>query len=420
MSLDHHFEEPTAIRTNLGAIFVSLELSRSTWLITSLSPRGGEKMSKHGVSAGNIAALLMRLSELKQKAFARTSSLFRRRGWMGFGFIACCSARGLRAMSSIRPQLRPHDAGGGPKPTRSTAKPWCALCWRTNAVNRGSAPWSGRPKPEDEDRRRLCRERKTLTNERVQHVNRIKGLLFSQGIFDYAPLRRDRRQRHDLAAVRWQIVELAVRKPTSLPDNAQFRHVERVWRCRPRFDARAGLFHVIDDPIFAVGAEGEFEFARPADNGLRAQGRGAGAVNLPLGRPPASLAHNEPRLHIEFKLGGFRRSGEAADKPGMPTDRRRHGLSRAHFDAERRPAHAEFGALDYPARPRPGVAKFDAQCAVAGDLPRPTRDQPVQGVGPAVGGEAVPGLAVIQARVTQPANPRRESKTSLPCATTSS
>ena len=48
MSLDHHFEEPTAIRTNLGAIFVSLELSRSTWLITSLSPGAGEKMSKHG------------------------------------------------------------------------------------------------------------------------------------------------------------------------------------------------------------------------------------------------------------------------------------------------------------------------------------------------------------------------------------
>ena len=34
-------EAPTAIRTDLGAIFVSLELSRSTWLITSLSPDGG-------------------------------------------------------------------------------------------------------------------------------------------------------------------------------------------------------------------------------------------------------------------------------------------------------------------------------------------------------------------------------------------
>ena len=76
MSLDHHFEEPTAIRTNLGAIFVSLELSRSTWLITSLSPGAGEKMSKHGMSAGNIAALLTRLSELKQKAFARTGKSF--------------------------------------------------------------------------------------------------------------------------------------------------------------------------------------------------------------------------------------------------------------------------------------------------------------------------------------------------------
>ena len=150
MSLDDHSEEPTAIRTNLGAIFVSLELSRSTWFITSVSPGCGEKMSKHGVSAGNIAALLARLSELKQKAFAPEpespfrSSPFRRRGWMGFGFVRVLPTRGLRAMLSMRPQLRPRGAGGAPKPTRSTAKPWCALCWLTNAANRGSAPWLGR------------------------------------------------------------------------------------------------------------------------------------------------------------------------------------------------------------------------------------------------------------------------------------
>ena len=53
MSFDHHSKEPTVILTNLGAIFVSLELSRSTWLITSMSPGGGEKMSKHSVSAGD-------------------------------------------------------------------------------------------------------------------------------------------------------------------------------------------------------------------------------------------------------------------------------------------------------------------------------------------------------------------------------
>ena len=53
------------------------------------------------------------------------------------------------------------------------------------------------PTPEEEDRRRLCRERKVLIGERVQHVNRVKGLLFSQGISGYEPLRRDRRERLD-------------------------------------------------------------------------------------------------------------------------------------------------------------------------------------------------------------------------------
>jgi transposase len=60
-------EAPTAIRTDLGAIFVSLELSRSRWLITSLSPGGGEKMSKHVVSGGNVAGLLERLRNFGRK-----------------------------------------------------------------------------------------------------------------------------------------------------------------------------------------------------------------------------------------------------------------------------------------------------------------------------------------------------------------
>jgi transposase len=51
------------------------------------------------------------------------------------------------------------------------------------------------PSPQEEDHRRVSRERKTLIAERVQHVNRIKGLLFAQGISGYEPLRRDRRSR---------------------------------------------------------------------------------------------------------------------------------------------------------------------------------------------------------------------------------
>jgi transposase len=51
------------------------------------------------------------------------------------------------------------------------------------------------PSPEEEDRRQVCRERRLLVNERVAHANRIKGLLFAQGVTDYEPVRRDRRER---------------------------------------------------------------------------------------------------------------------------------------------------------------------------------------------------------------------------------
>ncbi|MDB5397311.1 MAG: putative transposase of insertion sequence NGRIS-33a, partial [Rhodospirillales bacterium] len=65
-------EAPTAIHTDLRAIFVSLELSRSSYLITSLSPGAGEKMSKHSVPAGDVAGLFGRFAQLKEKARART------------------------------------------------------------------------------------------------------------------------------------------------------------------------------------------------------------------------------------------------------------------------------------------------------------------------------------------------------------
>ena len=47
----------------------------------------------------------------------------------------------------------------------------------------------------EEDDRRLHRERDRLINERVQHVNRIKGLCAVHGVYYYEPLRLDRMKR---------------------------------------------------------------------------------------------------------------------------------------------------------------------------------------------------------------------------------
>ena len=75
-----HLQDQTPIRTDLGAIFVSLELSRSTWLITSLSPGAGEKLSKQTHAAplpaarGDFLFRAGRRAEAKT-AFARAAAL---------------------------------------------------------------------------------------------------------------------------------------------------------------------------------------------------------------------------------------------------------------------------------------------------------------------------------------------------------
>jgi transposase len=191
---------PTAIHTDLRAIFVSLELSRKTWLITSLSPGAGERMSKHAVEAGDIAGLLARFAQLREKARARTGHDYpiitiQEAGLDGFWIHRALQSEGIESWvvdaASILVSRRRRRA--------KTDKIDGETLVRTLLAYKRGEPrvcsMVKAPTPEEEDRRRICRERKTLTAERVQHVNRIKGLLFAQGVFDYAPLKRSRRTR---------------------------------------------------------------------------------------------------------------------------------------------------------------------------------------------------------------------------------
>src|SRR6202045_478471 len=201
-SVSERPEAPTAIQTHLAASFVSLELSRSIWLITSLSPGSGEKMSKHSVRAGDVAALLARFSELKRKASERTGKSFpivviQEAGLDGFWLHRVLQSEGVESHgvdpSSIATSRRRRRA----KTDRIDGE---ALLRALLAYKRGEprvCAMVKAPTPEEEDRRRLCRERKVLIAERVKHVNRIKGLLFSQGVSGYEPRRRDRRRRLD-------------------------------------------------------------------------------------------------------------------------------------------------------------------------------------------------------------------------------
>jgi transposase len=200
MLLDHPSDGPTAIRTQFGAIFVSLELSRSNWLVTSLSPGKGEKMSKHTIPAGEVAELLKLFADFRRKAQARTGESYpivtiQEAGLDGFWIHRVLQQEGIESHvvdpASIATPRRRRRA----KTDRLDGE---TLLRALLAHKRGEPRVCAMvvaPSPEEEDRRRLCRERRTLIAERIVHVNRIKGLLFAQGISGYAPMRINRRGR---------------------------------------------------------------------------------------------------------------------------------------------------------------------------------------------------------------------------------
>jgi transposase len=199
MLLDRPFDRPAAIRTQFGAIFVSLELSRSNWLITSLSP-GKVKMSKYSVAAGNVAELLKLFADLKRKAEVRSGQDYgiitiQEAGLDGFWLHRVLQQEGVESHVVDPASIATPRRRRRPKTDRLDGE---TLLRALLAYKRGEPRVCAMvvaPSPEEEDRRRLCRERRTLIEQRIVHVNRIKGLLFAQGISDYAPLRRDRRAR---------------------------------------------------------------------------------------------------------------------------------------------------------------------------------------------------------------------------------
>ena len=189
----------TTARANDTTLFASLELSKSKWVVTINSP-GSEKYSRHAVEGGEGSALLDLLSRSRAKAEQRCGApvkavVIQEAGLDGFWIHRLLNANGIEShvvdAASIAVDRRHRraktDSIDGETLLR-TLMAWARGERRVCAMVRA-------PSPEDEDRRRLTRERGTLLKERIQHTNRVKGLLSSQGVRGYNPLRRDRFER---------------------------------------------------------------------------------------------------------------------------------------------------------------------------------------------------------------------------------
>src|SRR5436309_11310051 len=144
-------------------------------------------MSKHSITAGDVAGLLKLFADLKRKAMARTGQSYpiitiQEAGLDGFWIHRALQQEGIESHvvdpASIATSRRRRRA----KTDKIDGE---ALVRALLAYKRGEprvCAMVQAPTPHEEDRRRISREREVLTAERVRHVNRIKGLLFAQGI----------------------------------------------------------------------------------------------------------------------------------------------------------------------------------------------------------------------------------------------
>src|SRR4051812_50170734 len=106
MPTDHPATTPQAAgRADDAKLFVSLELSKSRWLVTVSAP-GSEKLSKHAVSGGDGGALLDLLARLRATAERRAGGAGPAGGVPGGG------PRGLLGGCPLRGQRHPRPLGG--------------------------------------------------------------------------------------------------------------------------------------------------------------------------------------------------------------------------------------------------------------------------------------------------------------------
>ncbi len=163
----------TATPINLGAIFVSLELSKATGLVTALSP-GSEKMSRHTITGGDTAGLFSCFAALRQKATRRKDKLYplvviQEAGLDGFW---------LGRVLSKEPWIESHivEAASIAIPRRHRRAKTDRIDGET--LIRALMAWErGEPRacsmvklltPEEDDNRRIGRERKILVAERAE------------------------------------------------------------------------------------------------------------------------------------------------------------------------------------------------------------------------------------------------------------
>ncbi len=167
-------------------LYAALELSKNSWLLAIQAP-GRDNPSLHPIRGGDTAGLMVKLDAARDR-LAKVSGQVPKvivcyeAGYDGFWLARFLEQRGIECRVMEPASLQVNRKARRVKTDRvdveqqlHTLIAWCR-------GERHVCSMVVIPSVEAEDLRRSHRERDRLIRERTAHINRIKGLLFGQGI----------------------------------------------------------------------------------------------------------------------------------------------------------------------------------------------------------------------------------------------
>jgi transposase len=182
---------PTELTPHL---FVALELSRRSWVV-AFRVEGRTKISRHRVTGGDLPELMRLIGKYCVNGGKVLVGF--EIGYDGFWLHRALTQEGLECWvvdpTSFQVERRA-------KHRKTDQLDVVAILTAVEAKHGGrneACRLVRVPSIEEEDAKRLHRERTRLRREKNQHVNRIKALLATQGIYDFDPMRGHKAERFD-------------------------------------------------------------------------------------------------------------------------------------------------------------------------------------------------------------------------------
>jgi len=178
-----------------GTIFVAIELSQKTWLVTLHSP-DKDKISRHRLEGGNHAELLALIGRVRERAARALGGVpamvsCYEAGYDGFWLHRLLLAAGITNYVFDPASIAVDQRARRVKTDRIDGEKML----RTLMAYLRGEPQVVRivrvPSGEQEDARRASRERNRLIKEQTAHTNRIKALLRLLGMAVGNPRRRN-------------------------------------------------------------------------------------------------------------------------------------------------------------------------------------------------------------------------------------